>query len=471
MIVFGITIALVACATIIQFQQASQFYIPEEFAVPEQLAEQAAAVYEAVEETMSDLRSIEVGLLEEPKVRVVRIADNFTLNDKTIDWSRDVHRIWLDNGNLNLDEGVGGINPPAGQILLTNYGWNHPDPKVGLTFARGKRSTKLMEGVVNHPWFHPSAWEQFENNKGTSIDTSIRYYVFLDVETCFESNWPNYASKETTNYDLDHNRAFVRKKRSRCYELSRCRYIQRALEARIFHTPGVKATLVVFDCRGDGQRPYFRHDKTKDSPLAMATMSSTLKQMKGSDMGLAPAAPKPVQLTRAQISDIETCKAETSRSLFLTFVGNFRDKSRQKLKKLTNGEDVLIVHRNVLSKHFNGTFEQLLTNSKFGATPRGDNKFSYRFTEVLSAGAIPVVHANGWVLPFREELVDWTECAVHIPEKQIKNTLEILGQIDDEKRCQMRQRCYEIYDKYMRTHEGTIAGIIEGLELVAESSK
>jgi hypothetical protein len=52
----------------------------------------------------------------------------------------------------------------------------------------------------------------------------------------------------------------------------------------------------------------------------------------------------------------------------------------------------------------------------------------------------------------------------------VNKTLEILAQIDDKKRCQMRQKCYEIYDKYMRTHEGAIAGIIESLELVADNT-
>jgi hypothetical protein len=52
----------------------------------------------------------------------------------------------------------------------------------------------------------------------------------------------------------------------------------------------------------------------------------------------------------------------------------------------------------------------------------------------------------------------------------VNKTLEILAQIDDKKRCQMRQKCYEIYDKYMRTHDGTIAGIIESLEMVAQNT-
>jgi hypothetical protein len=393
-----------------------------------------------------------------------RPPDNFTIHDQTMHWSKDVHRLWLDK-NINSNSNI------SAQILLTNFGWNHPDPHVGITFTRSKRSAKLTEGVVNHPWFHPTAWDDFENNNNdthTQIDKSIRYYVFLDVETCFESNWPKYGQKQIVNFDLDHNRTFRKEKKAVCgFFDDGCSDLDRALAARIFHTPGVKATLVVFDCKGNGQKIHFRHNRTKDSPLALVTTSSTPEQLKDPDMGLPPAAIKPVELTLAQIDDIQTCKAETSRPHLLTFVGNFRSKAREGLRQLNNDKDVLIFHRNALQNHTNGTFEDMLVMSKFAAAPRGDNLFSYRFTEILSAGAIPVIHADGWVLPFRKELVDWKECALHIPEADVSKTLEILAQIDHEKRCQMRKRCYEIYDKYMRTHEGTIAGIIESLEMVA----
>lgn len=38
----------------------------------------------------------------------------------------------------------------------------------------------------------------------------------------------------------------------------------------------------------------------------------------------------------------------------------------------------------------------ILKESHFGAASRGGNQFSYRFSEVLSAGAVPVVYADGW---------------------------------------------------------------------------
>lgn len=45
--------------------------------------------------------------------------------------------------------------------------------------------------------------------------------------------------------------------------------------------------------------------------------------------------------------------------------------------------------------------------------------------QVLAAGAIPVILADDWVLPF-SGLVDWDSIAVRIPEKSWNDTLRIL---------------------------------------------
>jgi hypothetical protein len=171
--------------------------------------------------------------IQEPQVRVVRHPDNNALNDKTISWSRDVHRLWLGNHVKETDL------PPA-QTVVTNFGWNHPNRILGLNYSRTLRSTGLMEGVINHPWFHPTAWDDFEKSNISQIDKSIRYYVFLDGETCFESNWPNYGPKDSeSNYDLMYNRASSNKGvEDNCYGLRHCGPIYRALESEIFHTTG-----------------------------------------------------------------------------------------------------------------------------------------------------------------------------------------------------------------------------------------
>jgi hypothetical protein len=97
--------------------------------------------------------------------------------------------------------------------------------------------------------------------------------------------------------------------------------------------------------------------------------------------------------------------------------------------------------------------------------PLGDNLFSYRFSEVMSVGSIPVIYADNWLMPFGKHLINWTEASVVIPESEILNTSHILSQISMEQRCRMRQNVLKIFRNYMETGRAVIKGIIENLEL------
>lgn len=110
----------------------------------------------------------------------------------------------------------------------------------------------------------------------------------------------------------------------------------------------------------------------------------------------------------------------------------------------------------------------MLSDSIFAAVPRGDCKYSYKFTEALSAGAIPVYLGDNWVWPFRAELVKWEECAVILPERDVDHTMQVLKEISPQERCERRKKCYSIYKAYMETGVGTIDGLVEGLHRVAE---
>ena len=70
-------------------------------------------------------------------------------------------------------------------------------------------------------------------------------------------------------------------------------------------------------------------------------------------------------------------------------------------------------------------------------------------------------------MPFGEDLIDWTEAAVFIREKDANKTLDILSTISPKARCRMRQRGREIYRNYMNSGRGIIKGIIENFELSA----
>ena len=314
----------------------------------------------------------------------------FFINDKTVAWPSN----WSPSIPSNQ----------TAQILLTNYGWNHRNPQKGLSYARSLRSTGLLEGILKHPYFNPVDWTNV-----SSKPTNITTYVFLDVEMCFELNWPHYGGnagyvhfKGGTNVDTVGNRSTTLERDGDC-----CQFQNYATSQPIFQSPNVR--LVLFDCSGRGMA-YCCLDRRNVKKTSVVSISATTTMQSKQDLGLPPPAARPLVLSREEIHNVQTCN-EASRPLLYTFAGAIwnRGDVRPKLKRLHNKRDVLVV---TSARMVNRTYGDLMFQSKFAGTPKGDDLFSYRFTEAMSAGAIPVVHADDWAMPFSSKLIDWSKCVV-----------------------------------------------------------
>jgi hypothetical protein len=108
-------------------------------------------------------------------------------------------------------------------------------------------------------------------------------------------------------------------------------------------------------------------------------------------------------------------------------------------------------------------YADLLLNTSFALCPRGDALFSYRFTEALSAGAIPVVMADGWVLPF-SEILDYSEFAVVIPEAEYQTIKDVLRGYSAERVCAMRNRAREVYERHFRSLDAQMHTLLQLLQ-------
>ena len=390
------------------------------------------------------------------------------------------------------DVGIGRISLfnsslPA-QVLLTTMGWNHPDPSFGIKVGRTMFQAGLNQGVLDHPWYNPNGWrDSMFAGTGTWSSTQ-RSYVFLDVETCYEDNYPNYGWSLTANSDQEGGRPYISSSGGRIRHLKKvCSLLERLIDAPLFQNGD--ATLILFDCGGDGPPRWSclnRDTNSKLNQIQASVVSESAPHTHGKrgpfDFGLPPPAIHPVPLTSAQINDILSCHNDHKQRPFLyTFTGNFRSTVRQELQKLHDPSNGIIVQHhfggslNISSvgrgvhKHFanvNGSYTTLLSQSEFAGVPRGDNLFSYRFTEVLSGGCIPVVYSDGWMLPFSKQLIDWHSVAVIIPERDASRTLNYLRKLTKEDRCRMRRKGYEFYRRYLATPQGVIAGIVDSLELI-----
>ena len=406
------------------------------------------------------------------------------IHDETLEWDSHVYRPWLDPN---------APSPPA-VILLTSFGWNHVNQKWDLTIPRSIRERELFTGVINHPWFHPTLWEELDQAQGNLTSTTTKLppntpiYIFLDRQQCGDSNYPVYGGVQEPNMDVQFGRPWKPYSGRTPFDnplLSSLTF----KELRSRHH-SFQATAILFNCDGGGipgfWNPYNRitGSLANASYLSIATLSSLISRVKEDrDQGLAPPIPKPVNLTDTQVQDIHTCAAENNRPFYFVYAGNFRSGDNADFNRRHGGARGSYRRFNdnrriVVSRYFNRqefnqsalsnySYQDFMARAVFALAARGDNKFSYRFTEVLSAGAIPVVHADDWVWPFRPEVINWTECAVILPEKDAGNTtLAYLDTISLEQRCRMRQACYRIYKDYVETTVGTINGLVQGLERV-----
>ena len=404
----------------------------------------------------------------------------YTLNDRSLHLSPYVDYRWLHNGDFlpassATNSNTNMIKQPKLKIVLTDFGWNHPDPVEGLTFPRTLRSRELVQGIVHHSHFDPTfQWSRDSHNLTTLQHQNypVQLVVFLDVETCMESNYPFYSKGSAANQDVTHKRdTYGGGNHNLCLQMTNesCPYIDRVLKSPLFVALGSNAKLIVIECRGHGPDPVFRQTDQLSSQLSLATISSTPNQvLRHSDMGLPPPAVNPARLTHTQRSKILSCDGEEDDQAFgnghrfnyyITCVASLqrgltltRRELYQTLHNPAEGR-ILMQPGPFRNQYPHLDYHKIIQESIFSATPLGDNLFSYRFTEVLSSGAIPVLLADGWVLPFHPLLVDWNECVVMVPETRINETLHILQAISPKQRCRMRRKCYEMYTRYMANPE------------------
>lgn len=461
------------------------------------------------------------------------------LHDQTIPWNYDISHLWLNyekelehkqkqKDDIHEDIEVNGMpsssmllsssstslkvysrqSKPSYMILLTNHGWNQPNQLLSkLLYSRCIRTTELIKSIIDHSHFHPTAYEEIMNGK-RNIDPNIRYYIILDIDTCFETNYP-YSGKgyignsDTNGYRF---RGYFKKYRS-CYSMdTTCskQYINHELYNTPFfinstlsdnnNNPNPNNRLLLFECRGSGLPSNFR---TYYNPnhLSLITLSSTQNIILNgsSDQGLVPPSRNVISLNDERHKNIimsymnhyknQNCSDATmieKKEFFISFVGNTKRKKkvkigdtiRQELLQYHNMSDsILISDTKHVNKYTSLSYLDIMISSEYCLIPRGENLFSYRFTEVLSTGCIPVLISNDekWLLPYiQPQIVNWNECVIYMNHTNTVNMISILKSISYQQRCIMHYKCYHIYSKYMSNTDQVIRGIINGIESLVE---
>jgi len=137
---------------------------------------------------------------------------------------------------------------------------------------------------------------------------------------------------------------------------------------------------------------------------------------------------------------------------------------RQKIFRLNGSHPLFHVFR---TDTFGGEdpegYHGVLRNSVFGLVPRGDEHYTFRLTEVLAAGAVPVLIDDDFVAPYGlDGLEGW---AVRLWEDEVHEAPGILSRLDNASICAMKRKGADIWG-FARDVRATVDGMMEGVRAV-----
>jgi glucuronyl/N-acetylglucosaminyl transferase EXT1 len=104
-----------------------------------------------------------------------------------------------------------------------------------------------------------------------------------------------------------------------------------------------------------------------------------------------------------------------------------------------------------------------LMNSTFGLAPAGRGPSSFRLLEVLSAGSIPVVISDNFVLPF-DSLIEWRRCAFVFPTSQVHRIVPTLRSLSKEEISHRQRYCLFIYREFLSSDDKIVASTAMALK-------
>ena len=167
------------------------------------------------------------------------------------------------------------------------------------------------------------------------------------------------------------------------------------------------------------------------------------------------------------IKKYEFSKILLQKKYLVSFKGNVnasiqRLRIFQKISKYNNYKDIIIIDRNTTDYDY----DDLMINSVFGIIIEGDLPWSYRLTECINAGTIPIIikPKNKNIFAF-DELIDYTLFSLVIVIDEIDNFIQnTLLNISVEKIENMRKNLEIVNNKYFKTRETQMNGVLEILE-------
>lgn len=210
-----------------------------------------------------------------------------------------------------------------------------------------------------------------------------------------------------------------------------------------------------------------RNSRAEETEMASTMTSSTHQSAYRPGFDLSVPLPQ-----KNFYTGLQEVKAR-DRKYFLTFKGKQYSHYSPVLREMHNGEDIIVattckqasnsemrLRQRVNCVQDESIFNQFnsdsLMNSAFGLVPAGRGPTSPRLLEVLSAGSIPVVISDNFVLPF-DTLIEWRRCVSVFPTSQMHRVVPTLRSLSTEEIEFRRDNCLFIYQSFFENDDKIVA--------------
>jgi hypothetical protein len=160
------------------------------------------------------------------------------------------------------------------------------------------------------------------------------------------------------------------------------------------------------------------------------------------------------------VEDPDSRWACSDRKYTASFSGCMTDPVRRKILELKGNEGYHLYDTNAFGGQDPEGYKGVLLNSMFAFAPRGDEHYSFRLTEVLAAGAIPIVIDNDYTAPYGAK--DMKEWAIVVSEEDVWTVPNLLKQITPDQRCELKRNGSRIFN-IAKDLESTVDGMVQAL--------
>lgn len=170
--------------------------------------------------------------------------------------------------------------------------------------------------------------------------------------------------------------------------------------------------------------------------------------------------------TAQQLAEVAAWEPPSEYKVFASFKGRFSTNSvRPVLGRLHDPTQGIIIVNSELGQPPDVNWTTLMGASAFALVPRGDARWSYRFTEAVCSGSVPVVvGVDGWLMPL-DRLAPFDTYGIFISVADASSIIELLRAIPEQERLQKAAAAREVCQRWLGSPQRIAQAVLTELTM------